>query len=405
MTGNKKVLVIGGGYGGIRAIEKLVGCEGIDITLIDQNSYHYLQTDVYDYIAGRTGLSEIAVDLFTLCAGFEKPVSFFQEEVLRIDCDNKSVTTNHCRHHYDYLIIAAGSRTLMPESIAGLADHFHGVKSLPNALRFKQRFEECMYKRLETEGKCSLESRFNIVVGGGGLSGVEIAAEMVAYAQEFFKDIGYLCGGVNVTLINSSDALLKGTSSFFQTEARKRLESLGIKIVWNRRILEVKEDKVLLDNGETMAMNFLIWTGGITPPWVIRDFEVAKNGKGQLSIDEYCRLVDYPEVFAIGDCADLKDPISGKTMPPTAQSAELSAAYVAKNLRRLLRNEPMRTEPMKFQGMFAALGGKVGCGEALGRFRFKGYMAYLMKKVIEKSYYWPLRKRCKKGYKIMTEGR
>ena len=405
MAVTKRVVIIGGGYAGIRALEKLVGCEEIEITLLDQNSYHYLQTDVYDFIANRTNLSNIAVDLYTLCASFGPKVSFYQEEVLRIDCGQKNVTTNHCRHHYDYLIIAAGSRTLMPESIKGLEKHFHGVKSLPNAMRFKQRFEACMMKRLATEGQCSLDSRFDIIVGGGGLSGVEIAAEMVAYSQEFFKDIGYLCGGVNVTLVNSSDTLLKGNNEFFQESAKKRLESLGIRIIWDQRILEAAEDKIVLSSGESIAMDFLIWTGGITPPWVIRDFEVEKNKKGQLSVDEYYRLKKNPEVFAIGDCADLRDPLSGKALPPTAQSAELSAEYVAGNLRRMLKGKALKRQRIELKGMFAALGGRFGCGEILGLVRFRGVLAYGFKKLVEKGYYWPLKRRCKKGYKIMTGGR
>ena len=389
----------------MRALEKLAGTPGTEITLLDQNSYHYLQTDVYDFIANRTNLSDIAVDLHTLCASFGPTVSFYQEEVLRIDCEKKSVTTNHCRHYYDYLIIAAGSRTMMPESIKGLAEHFHGVKSLPNALYFKQRFEASMLNRLATEGKCSLDSRFDIVVGGGGLSGVEIAAEMVAYSKEFFRDIGYLCGGVNVTLINSSDALLKGTNDFFQDAAKKRLEALGVTVVWNQRIREVCEDAIVLGDGQRQRMDFLIWTGGITPPWVIRDFEAAKNQKGQLLVDEFYRLNDYPDVFAIGDCADIKDPVTQTPLPPTAQAAELSAAYVAKNLKRLLQNKPMKLHSITMKGMFAALGGRFGCGDVMGILRFQGLMAYGFKKLIEKSYYWPLRRRCKRGYRIMTGGR
>ena len=235
MTGKKKLIIIGAGYAGLKALRGLAHSSDIDIILIDQNSYHYLQTDVYDFIANKTNLSDIAVDLYTFTASFKGRVTFLQEEVIRIDFDNKNITTNHSRQHYDYLIIATGSRTLLPGSIEGLAHYFHGVKSLPNALRFKQRFEECMYKKIETEGKCSLDSNFNIIIGGGGLSGVEIAAEMVAYSKAFYKNTGYLCGGVKVVLINSSDVLLKGNDPFLQATAKKRFEALGIEVIWERR--------------------------------------------------------------------------------------------------------------------------------------------------------------------------
>lgn len=405
MQGNKKrVIIVGGGYAGLKALRGLSSASEIEVVLIDQNSYHYLQTDVYDFIANKTNLSDIAVDLYTLTASYKGKVIFLQEEVIRIDFANKNITTNHSRQHYDYLIIATGSRTLLPESIEGLAHHFHGVKSLPNALRFKQRFEECMYKKIETEGKCSLDSNFNIIIGGGGLSGVEIAAEMVAYSKAFYKNTGYLCGGVKVTLINSSDTLLKGNDPFLQKVTQKRFRELGVEVIWGRRVKKVSPHSVILDDGAEKKMNFLIWTGGITTPTLIKNLDVQKNRRGQVLIDEYCRLIDYPDVFCIGDSAQMQDPISEELLPPTAQAAELGGKYVARNIVRLVRGKELKKERVVMQGMFAALGGHYGAGVVLDWIRIKGKKAYYFKKLIEKSYYFPLMRRCREGYRLMTQG-
>lgn len=406
MPDNKKrVVIIGGGYAGLKVVRRLCCSEAkLDIVLIDQNSYHYLQTDVYDFIANRTNFSDIAVDLYTLSASFKGRVTFLQEEVLRVDFENKNITTHHSRQRYDYLVIATGSRTLMPASIEGLAEHFHGVKSLPNSLRFKQRFEECMYKKIETEGKCSLDSNFNIIVGGGGLSGIEVAAEMVAYSKAFYKNTGYLCGGVKVTVINSSDSLLKGNDPFLQETARRRLEALGVEIVWGRRVNKVTSGTVLLDDGTELKMNFLIWTGGITTPALIKNINAEKNRKGQLVTDEYYRLVGHEDVFCIGDSAQMQDPKSGELLPPTAQAAEMSGVYVAKNLLRLVRGNTPEKEQIAMKGMFVALGGRYGAGVVLNMFRFKGRIAFWFKKLIEKSYFFPLMRRCREGYRLMTQG-
>jgi len=404
VAAKQRVIIIGAGYAGLKALRGLARSHEIDITLIDQNSYHYLQTDVYDFIANKTNLSDIAVDLYTLTASFKGRVTFLQEEVIRIDFTNKNITTNHSRQHYDYLIIATGSRTLLPDSIEGLAHHFHGVKSLPNALHFKQRFEECMYRKIETEGKCSLDSNFNIIVGGGGLSGVEIAAEMVAYSKAFYKNTGYLCGGVRVMVINSSDVLLKGNDPFLQEVTKKRFEALGIEVIWGRRVKKVTADSVILDNGTELRMNFLIWTGGITVPSLIKNLDVKKNKKGQLLVDEYYRLSDYPEVFCIGDSAQMFDPLSGGLLPPTAQAAELGGSYVARNILRSVHGKAFKKERVAMQGMFAALGGYYGAGVVMNWLRIKGKKAFYFKKLIEKSYYYPLLKRCREGYKLMTQG-
>jgi NADH dehydrogenase len=393
----KRVIIVGAGYGGIRALSHLHNSKDIEILLIERNSYHYLQTDVYDYIANQISLSDIAIDLYTFCSSFSENVSFIHEEVLRIDFSNNKVITHTNRYAYDYLILSSGAQTLMPSSIEGLRDNFHGIKSLENALLFKQKFEYFIYKKIKEEGKCSIDSHFNIVIAGSGLSGVEIAAEMANYAKEFYKDTGYLCSSLNITLVSSTKNLLAANSEFMQNYSQERLDALGIKIIKEARITKVEEKAVYLNNGEKLDMNFLIWTAGITSSDLVLGMQVAKNKKAQLEVDEYFRLVEHPNVFAVGDNAALFDPMSKKPLPPTAQSAELSAEYVADNIKRFIKNQGLHVRGIELKGFFASLGGKNGCGELFNRFRFHGLLAYFLKKLIEIVYRSPLQKRCIQG--------
>ena len=368
----KRVIIIGAGYAGVKATSLLSKMKDVDIYLIDRNSYHYLQTDVYDYLASQITLSDIAIDLYTYCASFENNVTFVHEEVLRIDFKNKKVVTTQTRYGYDYLIIASGAQTLLPDSIEGLKEHFHGIKSLENALLFKQKFEYFIYKKIENEGKCSRDSDFNIIIAGSGLSGVEIASEMANYSREFYKDTGYLCSGITITLISSSENLLASNSPFMQQEADKRLTKLGINIIRGARVAKVMEDSVILDNSKKLDMNFLIWTAGIISSDLALNMEVAKNKKGQIEVDEFFRLTGYKDVFAIGDNADVFDPVSKKPLPPTAQSAELCAAYVSQNILRALSNKELKTKSIQLKGFFASLGGRYGCGEITNFMDFRG---------------------------------
>ena len=395
----KKILIIGAGYAGVKVTTHLAQNKDLDIYLIDKNSYHYLQTDVYDYLTSQISLSDIAIDLYTFCASFDQNVTFFHEEVLRIDFTNKKVITTQTRYIYDYLIIASGAQTFMPDSIEGLHENFHGIKSLQNALLFKQKFEYFIYKKIESEGKCSRESDFNIVIAGSGLSGVEIASEMANYAREFYKDTGYLCSGISITLVSSTPTLLASNSAFMQKESFKRLSDLGIKIITNARVAKVTQNSVILSNEQKLDMNFLIWTAGIVSSDLVLKMDIAKNKKGQIEVDQFFRLKDFKDVFAIGDNADIFDPISKKSLPPTAQSAELAAVYVADNIKRALKNKELQPHSITLKGFFASLGGKYGCGEVLNLLSFRGKKAYFFKKFIEKSYRLPLQKRCKEGSK------
>ena len=397
----KKLFIVGAGYGGIRALSHLAKCEELDVHLIDKNSYHYLQTDVYDYVASQISLSDIAVDLYTYCASYNGAVTFLHEEVLRFDLQNKKIITTNNRYRYDYLIIASGAQTFLPASIDGLRENFHGIKSLQNALLFKQKFEYFIYKKIENEGLCSIDSNFNIVIAGSGLSGVEIATEMANFSREFYKNTGYLCSAIKITLINSHEKLLASNSEFMQQSAKKRVDALGINVIQNARVSKVMEDCVILNTGEKVDMNFLIWTAGIVSSTLVQNMDVAKNKKGQLEVDEYFRLSAYKDVYAIGDNANIFDPVSKKTLPPTAQSAELSADYVAANIQRELAGETLETRSITMKGFFASLGGSYGCGEILGKFKFSGKTAYFFKKMIEITYRRPLQKRCKEGLKKM----
>ncbi|WP_345993388.1 FAD-dependent oxidoreductase [Sulfurimonas sp. HSL-1716] len=395
----KKLFIIGAGYAGIRAVSHLSKCKDIELYLLDKNSYHYLQTDVYDYLTSQINLSDIAIDLYTYCASYNDAVTFLHEEVLRFDLEKKKIITTKNRYKYDYLIIASGAQTLLPDSIEGLKEHYHGIKSLENALLFKQKFEYFIYKKIESEGKCSLDANFNIVITGSGLSGVEIASEMANYSREFYKDTGYLCSGINITLINSHEKLLPSNSAFMQEEAEKRLNDLEINIIKNARVTKVMEDCVILNNSQKIDMNFLIWTAGITSSDLVLNMDAKKNKKGQLAVDEFFRLIDHKEVYAIGDNADMFDPASDTRLPPTAQTAELSADYVSQNILKEISDKKLQTKSIKLQGFFASLGGRFGCGEVMNILKFSGKKAYFLKKFIEKSYRYPLHQRCKKGLK------
>lgn len=396
----KRVVIIGGSYAGLRALENLYKRSDLEITLIDQNPFHYLQPEVYGYVAGSFKISDIIIDLYTLCASYGPNVSFCQKEVTAIDFDARIVQACDTQMSYDYLILATGARTWFPESVKGLGDVFTGgIKSVPNALVFKQHFEKNMYKMIESEGLCGINQHFDIVIGGAGLSGVETAAEMAWYAKSLYRDFGYLCEGVNVVLIASGPNVLDRADPYLIDVSTKRLESLGVKILYNRRAVQVTPSAVKLDDGMTLPMDFLIWTGGIIGSPLVRGLDIPKTDRHFIKTDEFFRLHDRPEVFAIGDAAVLNDPVTGKPMPPTSQMAERTAEYVARTIGRLLEGKPLKKEPLKMQGMFVALGGRYGAGVLMDKIHVKGYAAHLFKQAIFKAYKWPLLARCQRGYR------
>ena len=393
----KKVLVIGGGYGGLRAIGTLSKYKDIEITLIDKNPYHYLQTEAYGYIAGQFDVHDVAIDLKNWCEGFKKRVVFIHEEAVSINFEQKSVQLNGEDLFYDYLIIATGAKTHFFSFIEGLRENSYGVKNLERAHNFRMEFENLIYRKLQHE-EGAKEGELNIAVGGAGLSGVEVAAEMAYVLDNYSKTIGDTAKEIQIYLIDASETILPGMGQYSIKNTRKRLEALGVKILTGAFINNVDTSHIHFKNGEKLPYNFMIFTGGIKAAALNDTIDNEKNSINQLIATPELNVQGQKDVFAIGDCVEIKD-AEGNILPPTAQIAEKSAEYVAKTIRQRIDGVESQAFDADVQGIFIALGGKYAVGEMFKYIKVKGYAAYLLKKAITHVYYLGLRLRINTGFK------
>ena len=391
-----RVLIIGGGYGGLRAIETLSKHKDIEITLVDKNPYHYLQTEVYGYIAGKFDVNDIAIDLQTWCLGFER-VKFIQREIEALDIDTKSITIDEETFSFDYVVVATGARTNFFSFIEGLREHTYGVKKLFRAFNFRKEFEEIIYKKLHHETGEN-EGELNIAIGGAGLSGVEVAAEMAYVINNHSKTIGEHAKEIKIHLIDASETILPGTSDYIIKHTHKRLEKLGVEILTNAFISKVEKNRIIFKDGETLHFNFMIFTGGIRASLLNEAIDCEKNRINQFIVDKTLNLNNSKDVFAIGDCVEIRD-VNDKTLPPTAQTAERSAEYVGQAIRNRIDGVESENFNASVMGMFVALGGNYAVGEMFSTIKVKGYPAYLLKKAITYAYYIGLKLRVNTGFK------
>lgn len=392
---NKKVVIVGGGYGGLRAVEHLSKSHDIDITLIDKNSYHYLQTEAYGYIAGRFDMHDVVVDLKEWCNGFEKKVEYICENVTYIEFEEQQVKTVTSQIPYDYLIIATGAQTNFFSFIKGLSEHSYGVKKLQRAYNFRIEFENLIYKKLLNEKN---SEDINLVIGGAGLSGVEVAAEMAHVIDIYKKTIGKRVESIKIYLIDASKTILPGMSEFLIKSTQKRLDSLGVKTLKETFIDSMDDSYIYFKNSQKLKYHFMIFTGGIKASELNDSLDVQKNRISQFIPNSRLNIGNRENVFAIGDCVEIKN-VAGEVLPPTAQTAERSAEYVADSIRRKIDNRDIKPFNSSVLGVFIALGGKYSAGKLFGFIKVSGYSAYLLKKAITKAYYLGLRFRINAGYK------
>ncbi len=397
-TNTTKIIVIGGGYAGLRAVEKLAKNPQNEITLFDKNSYHFMQTEVYDLIANEEDFAQVSVDLFTFCLGFKGNVVFAKQEVCSVDFTNKKVISSTQRHNYDCLVIAVGARTKFVADVVGLRTHAHGIKVLHRAMQFKQKFEMALFKRVEQSGTTC--SAINIVVAGGGLSGVEIAAQMASFAKCFYKKNNFICRKLNIILINSGEKILQGLDEKLVAKSDKRLHKLGVSIRHNCRVTEISEQSVTLSCEEVLPMDFMIFAGGIEPNALVCQLQLEKNEKGYIVTNSHLQVQNHEEVFAIGDCTTIYN--KGSVVAPTADTAEQTAEVCAQNINNLTQKKPLIAHAIKSRGVLIALGRNYAVAKIYGIY-FSGYFAFVMKKIVERVYAKKLdmhsHKGCKKIFK------
>ena len=376
----EKVVIIGGGYAGLYALRELVKDKNIKITLIDSNTFHNLQPEVYDLIANKVEISDVAVDLATLCVGLDHSYLEYKNlKVTQIDYEKKVINTAEEEIiEFDYLIIAAGTRTSFPPSISGI-NTAHDIKKLNWAIYFKQCFENRLFKKIQYEVKES--NNIEIIVVGAGLSGVEIAAEMAYNSKKFFKRGNFTCDNLKISLISSADTILPGLDSELIRLSQKRLKSLGIEVITNTKLKKCEDEIAYFTNGTKKEYSFLIFAGGIEASKLTEELDVQKNKKGQIIVNEYMQTSKYENIFAIGDVAEIKNE-KDEIMPPNVTIAKISGINAGQNILNIINNKQLIKSKPKLDGILIALGGKYAVGSIYGLFHIKGRIAYEIKKFV-----------------------
>ena len=393
----KKIVIVGAGYAGLRALEHLAKNPSFQITLVDKNPYHYMQTEAYGYIAGRFDFSDIAIDLDSFVKGFGENVSFVKEKALTIDRTKNLLSLEHQTLHFDYAIISVGAQTNFFSFIKGAKEHTHGVKNIQRAFEFRQAFEKRLYLKLE-ENKLNRDGDLHIAIAGAGLSGVEIAAEMAHTLKRYEKILSQKSMKLTIALIDAAESILPGMEPYIIQKTQQRLEALGVHIYTSAFIEKIEERSIHFQDGSHLAFDFIIYTAGIKASGFIDAIETEKNRIGQIIPDAYLRLKGSENIFAIGDCCEIKDATSS-LLPPTAQIAEKSAQYVSAAILQYECHEKVAPFDAKVDGVFVALGGEYAIGILYQKIKVEGYLAYLLKKLLTRFYRFGLEIKVNAAYK------
>jgi NADH:ubiquinone reductase (H+-translocating) len=325
MTTNKsRVVIVGGGFGGVRAARKLAGHGGLDITLISADDHFAYYPQLYHAATGGSR-TESYIPLAGLVDG--RAVTIVKDTVTKLDPEAKTLTgAGGQTYPYDYLILGLGSVTNY-FGVQGLKEFSYDIKSITGAERFKRH----LHQQLVDEHKTDL----NYVVVGGGPTGVELAAALGAYLRRITRLHGLEKPQYHIDLVEAAPRLLPRSPESMSARVQAQLERLGVTVLTNATVMAETADALQL-RGQSIASHTVVWTAGVSPAPFYKDnaaaFNLAKNGKVVVSPQLEART----GVYVIGDNAATQ--YSGM-----AQTAIYDADFVARDILAVLHGQARAT--------------------------------------------------------------
>jgi len=378
-TAQKRVVIVGGGFGGLKLALKLYR-KNFQIVLLDQNNYHLFQPLLYQ--VAMSGLEPSAIS-FPLRKVFQKTgIHFRMAELETVFPEINEVSTDIGRLKYDYLVLATGAKTNFFNQ-EKIEKYTLQMKSAPDALFIRNRTLENFEKALNKKDEEDVKSYLNVAIIGGGPTGVELAgamAEMRTYVLP--KDYPELdMSNMKIMLYEASPRLLAGMSETASRVADEYLHKLGVEVHTKTPVLDYDGRTLSLPDGVTVDVKTVIWAAGITSARVTGIEASAYGRNNRLLVNTYSQIAGYTNIFAIGDNSIMIDEAHPNGHPQVAQVALQQAHFLAYNLNHLVRNKPLKPFHYTDKGSMATVGRHLAVAD-LPFAKFKGYFAWLLWSIV-----------------------
>lgn len=376
------IVIVGGGAGGLELATRLGDSLGksarAKVVLVDRSPTHFWKPLLHAVASGKLDPQVHQVEYSAQAAdhGFH----FICGEVLRVDRNSRMLDIGPYRNdsgtemlpqrslQYDKLVLACGAVTNY-FNIPGAAEHSLALDSVYDAELFRKRFlANCMQAGNQPAGDAEAGPRVNIVIVGGGATGVELAAELCHTVRTLAKYNVHALDpvrDVSIRLIERGDRLLPHLNSRLSNRAARHLRRLGIEVCTNTTVARVEADALHDAAGVRHTSDITVWAAGVMAPDICSRLGLPVNRLKQIIVRQDLRTEDDPNVFAIGDCSSYVCPVNGAAVPPRAQVAHQQATYLADLLSQQYRRHVQDFQYRDY-GSVVSLGPFVAVGVLIG---------------------------------------
>jgi NADH dehydrogenase len=373
---SKKVFIIGGGFAGIELANKLCKSNLFEVTLIDKNNYHQFQPLFYQVATSGLEPSSISFPLRKLFQN--KNLKIRVAEVTNIDSNNKIIKTSIGDFNYDYIVIAIGADTNY-FGMQNIEKYAYPMKSTTEAMQLRNKLLQNLEDSLTAKNEEEKKALLNIVIVGGGPTGVEVAgtlAEMKKHVlPKDYPEINF--SEMKIFLIEAAPKTLNVMSEVSAKKSQEYLEKLGVKVLCSTQVKDYDGNFVLLDSGEKINTKTLIWAAGVKANKIDGLPESAYGRGGRLKVNQNNLLLNSDSIFALGDCAIMESEKYPNGHPQMAQPAIQQGKLLSKNLINLEKNLPLKEFQFKDLGSMATIGRNLAVVD-LPWIKFQGFFAWLV---------------------------
>ncbi len=390
-TAPTRVIILGGGFGGIAAAQALAKQfkrdRSVEVTLINRDNYMVFVPMLASAAAGSIETLHAVAPIRQLIPH----TNFRAEEVIGIDVQQRLVTTSSATTGrertlpYDHLVIALGN-VINLSRLPGVAQHGKTIKTLGDALAIRNHVLEMLEAAdIETDPQVRAEM-LTFVIAGGGFSGVEMVGELNDMVREAVRSYPSITRDqYKVILLHSNQRILPEMTPEIADDALKELRKRGVEVRLGVRLAGATPSEAVLEGGRKIPTRTLIVAVGNAPPPVLESLAVKKD-RGKIVVDEFMRVAEHPGVWALGDNAIVPNQSAknGQPSPPTAQFALRQGKQLGQNIAATLRGGKLAPFSFGGLGMLCLVGHGAGVGELPFGIRVKGLIGWFL----WRSVYW-----------------
>lgn len=390
----QNIVVVGAGYAGVSATKflakKFKKDTDVTITLIDRHSYHTMMTELHEVAGGRVEPEAIQYDLQRLFSR-KKNVKLVTDTVTGIDKENKVVKTLAGSYPFDQLILGMGGE---PNDFRtpGVKENGFTLWSFDDAVKIRHHIEATVAKAAIEPDAEVRKAMLTFVVCGSGFTGIEMVGELIDWKDRLAKDAKIDPDEITLMVVEAMPTILNMLSRNDAAKAERYLEKKNVQLLLNSPIVEVAADHIKLKDGSEVPTHTLIWTAGVKATSDAADFGLEAARGSRLVANEYMQAKGYEDknIYIIGDLVYYEETPNTPT-PQIVQAAEQTGHTAAANIVADIKGGEKHAFKGNYQGFMVSIGAKWGVANLFDKIHLSGFLAIIMKHIVNLKYFFDIR--------------